>query len=162
MSSDPVAAAMKVYHSLRDYGIVLIQPKLRMDLELAQCITRDYVDIMRSIYIASDQIAVVCFQTTDTLLQQTVKERFRVGLKSLLYDPVYPDIQLEVGYNTAVSQVQDEVLQDIAYATITRKSLEKLVHLDYLFVNPEWKPSVESRLDELPSTQELDELANMF
>ena len=153
---------MKVYHSLRDYGVVFIQPKLRMDLELAQRMMRDYVDIVRSVYIASDQIAVVCFHTTDTLLQQTVKERFRVGLKSLLYNPVYPENQLKVGYNTAVSQVQDEVLQDIAYATITNKSLEKLVHLDYLFVNPEWKPSVKTRLDQLPSTKELDELANML
>ena len=127
---------MQAYHSLHDYGIVFIQPKCKMDLELAQRMTRDYIDIVRSIYIASDQIAIVCFQTTDTLLQQTVKERFRVGLKSLLYDPVYPNIQLEVGYNTAVSQVQDEVLQDMAYATITNKSLEKLIQLDYLYINP--------------------------
>ena len=153
---------MKVYNSLRDYGIVFIQPKLLMNLDLAQRMTRDYVDIVRSIYVASDQIAVVCFQTSDVLLQQTVKERFRVGLESLLYDPANPSNQLEVGYNTAVSQVQDEVLQDIAYATIHKKSLEKFVHIDYLFVNPEWKPDVETRLDELPSTQELDELANLL
>ena len=157
-----VENVMKVYHSLRDYGIVFIQPKCKMDLELAQRMTRDYTDILHSIYIASDQIAVVCFQTDDTLLQQTVKERFKVGLNSLLFDPVYPNIQLEVGNNTAVSQVQDEVLQDIAYATITKKSLEKLVHLDYLYVNPDWKANVESRLDQLPSTKELDELANLF
>ena len=157
-----VEKVMKVYHSLRDYGIVFIQPKCKMDLELAQRMTRDYNDILHSIYIASDQIAVVCFQTSDTLLQQTVKERFRVGLESLLFDPVYSDIQLEVGYNTAVSQVQNEVLQDFAYATITKKSLEKLIHLDYLFVNPEWKSDMETRLDQLPSTKELDELANLL
>ena len=53
-----------------------------------------------------------------------------VGLESLLYDPLNPANQLEVGYNTAVSQVQDEVLQDIAYATIHKKTLEKFVHMD--------------------------------
>ena len=160
--NDTVAKVMRVYKSLKDYGVAFIQPKLKMDLELAQRMVRDYVNIMRSIYIASDQIAVVCFQTTDTLKQQTLKERFRVGLKSLLYDPVYPDIQLEVGYNTAVSQVQDEVLQDMAYATITENSLEKHIHPDYLYINPEWKPDVQSKLDQLPSTKELDELANML
>ena len=153
---------MQVYHSLHDYGIVFIQPKCRMNLELAQRMTRDYTDIVHSIYITSHQIAIVCFQTNDMLLQQTVKERFKAGLKSLLYDPVYPDIQLEVGYNTAVSQVQDEVLQDMAYSTINKKSLEKLIHLDYLYVNPDWKSDVETRLDQLPSTQELDELANLL
>ena len=157
-----IEKVMQVYHSLQDYGIVFIQPKCKMDLELAQRMTRDYTDIVSSIYIASDQIAIVCFQTTNTLLQQTVKERFSVGLKSLLYDPVYPEIQLEVGYNTAVSQCQDEVLQDMAYATIHKKSLDKLVHLDYLYVNPDWKSDVEIRLDQLPSTAELDELAKLL
>ena len=133
-----------------------------MDLELAQQMVRDYVDIVRSVYIASDQIAVVCFQTTDTLKQQTVKERFRVGLNSLLYDPMYPQIQLEVSYNTAKSQIPDEVLQDMADATITKKSLEKHIHPDFLYINPEWKSDVESKLDQLPSTKELDELANML
>ena len=162
MSSDPVAEVMKVYNSLRDYGIVLIQPKLRMDLDVAQRIVRDYMYLVRSIYIASDQIAIVCFQTKDPLLQQTVQERFRVGLKSTLSHPEYPQFHLEVGYNTAVSQVQDEVLQDMTYATIHKKTLEKFVHINYLFVNPEWKPHAETRLHELPSTEELDELANMF
>ena len=162
MSSDPVATAMKVYHSLRDYGIVLIQPKLRLDLNVAQYIVRDYMHLVRSIYIQSDQIAIVCFQTKDTLLQQTVQERFKVGLKSTLSLPEYPDFHLEVGYNSAVSQVQDEVLQDIAYSTIKHKSLEGLVHMDYLFVNPDWIPNTETRLHELPSTEELDELANLF
>ena len=72
-----VEKVMKVYHSLRDYGVVFIQPKLLMNLELAQRMTRDYVDIVRSIYIASDQIAVVCFHTSDPLLQQTLKERYQ-------------------------------------------------------------------------------------
>ena len=159
---DTVAKVMKVYHSLRDYGLVLIQPKLRMDLDVAQRIVRDYMHLVRSIYIQSDQIAIVCFQTKDPLLQQTVQERFKVGLKSSLSHPEYPQFHLKVGYNTAVSQVQDEVLQDIAYSTITNKSLEGLIHLDYLFVNPEWKPHAETRLNELPSTEELDELAKMF
>ena len=120
---------MQVYHSLRDYGLVLIQPKLRMDLDVAQRIVRDYMYLVRSIYIQSDQIAIVCFQTKDSLLQQTVQERFKVGLKSTLSHPEYPEFHLEVGYNTAVSQVQDEVLQDIAYATIHKETLEKFVHI---------------------------------
>ena len=74
----------------------------------------------------------------------------------------YPQFHVEVGYNTAVSQVQDEVLQDMAYATVHKKALEKFVHIDYLFVNPGWNPLAETRLHELPSTEELDELANMF
>ena len=159
MSSDPVT---EVYNSLRDYGLVLIQPKLRMDLDVAQRIVRDYMYLVRSIYIASDQIGIVCFQTEDSLLQQTVQERFRVGFKSTLSHPGYPQFHLEVGYNTAVSQVQDEVLQDMAYATVHKKTLEKFVHIDYLFVNPGWNPHTETRLHELPSTEELDELANMF
>ena len=157
-----IEKVMQVYHSLRDYGIVFIQPKCKMDLELAQRMMRDYIDIVRSIYVASDQIAIVCFQTEDTLLQQTVKERFKVGIHSTLYDNIYPSIRLDVGYNTAVSQVQDEVLQDMAYATIHKKSLEKLVHIDYLYVNPDWKSDVETRLSELPLTQELDELAKLL
>ena len=76
---------MQVYQVLCSYGIVFIQPKCKMDLELAQRMTRDYTDIVRSIYITSDQITIVCFQTNDTLLQQTVQEGFKVGLKSLLY-----------------------------------------------------------------------------
>ena len=159
---DTFAEIMSVYHSLKDYGLVLIQPKLRMTLDVAQRIVWDYMHLARSIYIQSDQIAVVCFQTKDPVLQQTVQERFKVGLKSSLSHPEYPEFHLEVGYNTAVSQVEDEVLQDIAYSTITKKSLEGLVHMDYLFVNPEWKPKAETRLNELPSTEELDELANMF
>ena len=85
-----IEKVMKVYHSLRDYGIVFIQPKCQMSLELVQRMTRDYTDIVRSIYVASDQIAIVCFQTNDTLLQQTVKERYRVGIHSTLYDPIRP------------------------------------------------------------------------
>ena len=162
MSSDLVTEVMQVYHSLRDYGLVLIQPKLRMDLDVAQRIVRDYMYLVRSIYIQSDQIAIVCFQTKYSLLQQTVQERFKVGLKSSLSHPEYPEFHLEVGYNTAVSQVQDEVLQDMAYATVHKETLEKFVHIDYLFVNPEWLPTAETRLHELPSTEELDELANMF
>ena len=118
--------------------------------------------LVRLIYIASDQIAIVCFQTKDSLLRQTVQERFPVGFKSTLSHPEYPQFHLEVGYNTAVSQVQDEVLQDMAYATVHKKTLEKFVHIDYLFVNPGWNPYAETRLHELPSTEELDELANMF
>ena len=133
-----------------------------MSLELVQRMTRDYTDIVRSIYVASDQIAIVCFQTNDTLLQQTVKERYRVGIHSTLYGPIDPSIRYDVGYNTAVSQCQDEVLQDMAYATIHKKSLDKFVHIDYLYVNPDWKCDVKSRLDELPSTAELDELAKLL
>ena len=110
----------------------------------------------------SDQIAIVCFQTKDILLQQTVQERFKVGFQSTLSLPEYPEYQLEVGYNTATSQVQDNVLQDIAYATIHKETLEKFISIDYLFVNPSWNPHSETRLIELPSTEELDELANMF
>ena len=104
---------------------------------MAQRMTRDYTDIVCSIYVASDQIAIVCFQTNDTLLQQTVKERHRVGIHSTLYDPIDPSIRYDVGYNTAVSQCQDEVLQDMAYATIHKKTLDKFVHIDYLYVNPD-------------------------
>ena len=153
---------MKVYHALRDYGIVFIQPKCQISLELVQRMTRDYADIVRSIYVASDQIAIVCFQTNNTLLQQTVKERYRVGIHSTLYDPINPSIRYDVGYNTAISQCQDEVLRDMAYATIHKKTLDKLVHIDYLYVNPNWKSDVETRLDELPSTAELDELAKLL
>ena len=151
-----------VYNSLKEYGLVLIQPNLQMDLSIAQYIVRDYLHIVRSIYVQSDQIAVVCFQTKDALLQQTVQERFKVGLQSTLSLPEYPDYQLEVGYNTAISQIQDEVLQDIAYATIHKATLEKFISIDYLFVNPSWDPYAETRLSELPSTEELDELANIF
>ena len=157
-----IEKVMKVYNSLRDYGVVFIQPKCQMSLELVQRMTRDYTDIVRSIYVASDQIAIVCFQTNDTLLQQTVKERYRVGIHSTLYDPIDPSIRYDVGYNTAVSQCQDEVLQDMAYATIHKKTLDKFVYIDYLYVNPDWKCDVEIRLDELPSTAELDELAELL
>ena len=157
-----IEQVMKVYHSLCAYGIVFIQPMCKMNLKLAQRMMRDYTDIVRSIYVASDQIAIVCFQTDDTLLQQTVQERYKVGVHSTLYDPINPSIRYDVGYNTAVSQCQDEVLQDMAYATIHKKSLDKLVHLDYLYVNPDWKCDVETRLDELPSTAELDELAKLL
>ena len=152
----------QVYQSLKKYGLVLIQPELRMDLNVAQHIVRDYMYMVRSIYLQSDQIAIVCFQTQDTLLQQTVQERFKVGWKSTLSSPSYPNFHLEVGYNSATTQVQDEVLQDMAYATIHKETLEKFVHLDYLFINPDWNPLTESRLSELPSTEELDELANIF
>ena len=91
-----------------------------------------------------------------------MQERFPVGFKSTLSHPEYPQFHLEVGYNTAVSQVQDEVLQDMAYATVHKKTLEKFVHIDYLFVNPGWNHLAETRLHELPSTEEFDELANMF
>ena len=124
-----IEQVMKVYHSLRDYGIVFIQPKCQMSLEMAQRMTRDYTDIVCSIYVASDQIAIVCFQTNDKLLQQTFKERYRVGIHSTLYDPIDPSIRYDVGYNTAVSQCQDEVLQDMAYATVHKKSLDKFVPL---------------------------------
>ena len=121
-----IEKVMKVYHSLRDYGVVFIQPKCQMSLELVQRMTRDYTDIIHSIYVASDQIAIVCFQTNDTLLQQTVKDRYRVGIHSALYDPIDSSIRYDVGYNTAVSQCQDEVLQDMTYATIHKKTLDKL------------------------------------
>ena len=127
---------MQVYQSLKEYGLVLIQPKLQMDLNISQYIVRDYLYLVRSIYVQSDQLAIVCFQTQDTLLQQTVQERFKVGYQSILSIPECPDYQLEVGYNTAISQIQDEVLRDIAYATIHKKTLEKFVSIDYLFVNP--------------------------
>ena len=143
-----------------DYGIVFIQPQCKMDLELAQRMTRDYTDIVRSIYITNDQV-IVCFQTNDTLLQ-TVRERYKVGLFSTLYDPIYPSIWLDVGYNTARSQVEDEVLQEMAYSTISKKSPENLIHLSYLYVNPEWKSDVQTKLSELPSTEELDELAKLL
>ena len=162
MSSNTATEVTQVYNSLKDYGLVLIQPKLQMDLNVAQYIVRDYLHLVRSIYVQSDQIAIVCFQTKDTLLQQTVQERFKVGFQSTLSLPEYPEYQLEVGYNTAVSQVQDEVLQDIAYATIHKETLEKFVSIDYLFFNPGWNPHTETRLSELPSTEELDELTNMF
>ena len=162
MSLNTATEVMQVYNSLKDYGLVLIQPNLQMDLNVAQYIVRDYLHVVRSIYAQSDQIAVVCFQTKDTLLQQTVQERFKVGLQSTLSLPEYPEYKLEVGYNTAVSQIQDEVLQDIAYATIHKETLEKFISIDYLFVNPGWNPHTETRLSELPSTEELDELANIF
>ena len=152
----------QVYQALQDYGIVFIQPQCKMDLELAQRMTRDYTDIVRSIYITNDQVTIVCFLTNDTLLQQTVRERYKVGLISTLYDPINPSIQLDVGYNTACSQVQDEVLQEMAYSTVSKKSTGEFIHLDYLHVNPEWKPDVQTRLSELPSTAELDELAKLL
>ena len=65
--------------------------------------TRDYTSIVRSIYITNDQVAIVCFQTNNMLLQQTVKERYKVGLISTLYDPINPSLRLDVGYNTALS-----------------------------------------------------------
>ena len=158
MSSDTVST---VYSSLKECGLVLIQPKLQMDLNLAKYVVRDYLHVVRSIYVQSDQIAIVCFQTTDVLLQQTVQERFKVGFQSILSLPEYPDYQLEVGYNTAASQVQDSVLRDMAYATIHKQTLEKYISIDYLFVNPTWNPQSQTRLIELPSTEELDELANI-
>ena len=159
MSFDTVST---VYSLLKEYGLVLILPKLRMDLNLAQYVVRDFLHLVRSIYVQSDQIAIVCFQTKDTLLQQTVQERFKVGFQSILSLPEYPDYQLEVGYNTAASQIQDDVLKDMAYATIHKKTLEKYISIDYLFVNPTWNPQSETRLIELPSSEELDELANIF
>ena len=124
--------------------------------------TRDYSQIVRSIYITSDQVAIVCFHTQDTLLQQTVQERYKVGLVSALYDPVNPAIRFDVGYNTARSQVHDEVLQDMAYATVLRQSPQKLIHFDYFHLNFAWRSDVQTRLSELPSTEELDGLANML
>ena len=162
MSLNTATEVTQVCNSLKDYGLVLIQSNLQMDLNVAQYIVRDYLHVVRLIYVRSDQIAVVCFQTKDTLLQQTVQERFKVGLQSMLSLPEYPEYKLEVGYNTAISQVQDEVLQDIAYATIHKETLEKFISIDYLFVNPGWNPHTETRLSELPSTEELDELANIF
>ena len=91
----------RVYQALREYGIVLIQPECKMNLEIAQRMTHDYSQIVRSIYITSDQVAIICFCTQDTLLQQTVQERFRVGLVSTLYDPLNPAIHFDVGYNSA-------------------------------------------------------------
>ena len=136
MSLNTATEVTQVYNSLKDYGLVLIQPNLQMDLNVAQYIVRDYLHLVRSIYVQSDQIAVVCFQTKDTLLQQTVQERFKVGLQSTLSLPEYPEYKLEVGYNTAVSQIQDEVLQDIAYATIHketwRSSLASIIYLSIL------------------------------
>ena len=162
MASTTATEVTQVYNALKDYGLALIQPNLRMDLSVAQYIVRDYLHVVRSIYAQSDQIAVVCFQTKDTLLQQTVQERFKVGLQSTLSLDGYPEFTLEVGYNTAISQIQDEVLQDIAYATIYKETLDKFISIDYLFVNPSWNPYSETRLSELPSTEELDELANIF
>ena len=107
-------------------------------------------------------MAIVCFHTQDSLLQQTIQERYKVGLVSTLYDPVNPAVRFDVGYNLAHCQVQDEVLQDMAYATVLKKSPQKLIHLDYLHVNPDWKSDVQTRLSELPSTEELDELAKML
>ena len=152
----------QVYQALRDYGIVFIQPQCKMDLKLAQRMTRDYTSIVRSIYITNDQVAIVCFQTNNTLLQQTVKERYKVGLISTLYDLINPSLRLDVGYNTALSQVQDEVLQEMAYSTVSKKTTGEFIHLDYLHVNPEWIPVVDTRLSELPSTAELDELAKLL
>ena len=162
MSSDTAMEVTQVYNALKDYGLVLIQPDLRMDLNVAQYIVRDFLHLVRSIYAQSDQIAVVCFQTKDTLLQQTVQERFKVGLQSTLSIEGYPEFNLEVGYNTAISQMQDEVLQDIAYTTIHKETLEKFISIDYLFVNPGWNPNSETRLSELPSTEDLDALASIF
>ena len=162
MASDTAMEVTQVYNALKDYGLVLIQPDLRMDLSVAQYIVRDYLHLVRSIYVQSDQIAVVCFQTKDTLLQQTVQEQFKVGLRSRLSIEGYPEFNMEVGYNTAISQMQDEVLQDIAYATIHKETLEKFINIDYLFVNPGWNPNTETRLSELPSTEDLDELASIF
>ena len=162
MASNTATEVTQVYNALKDYGLVLIQPDLRMDLNVALYIVRDYLHLVRSIYVQSDQLAVVCFQTKDTLLQQTVQERFKVGYKSTLSLDGYPEINMEVGYQTAISQIQDEVLQDISYATIHKKTLEKFISIDYLFVNPGWNPNSETRLSELPSTEELDELASIF
>ena len=36
----------RVYQALHDYGIVFIQPECRMDLEVAQRMTRDYSKIV--------------------------------------------------------------------------------------------------------------------
>ena len=124
--------------------------------------TRDYNQIVRSIYITSDQVAIVCFHTQDTLLQQTVQERYKVGLVSTLYSPTNPAVRFDVGYNSARSQVQDEVLQDMAHATVLSQAPQKLIHFDYFFLNPAWRCDIQTRMSELPSTQELDELANML
>ena len=102
------------------------------------------------------------FHTQDLLSQQTIQERYKVGLVSTLYDPINPAVRFDVGYNSAHSQVQDEVLQDMAYATVLKESPQKLIHLDYFHVNPDWKSDVQTRLSELPSTEELDELAKML
>ena len=151
-----------VYQALHDYGIVFIQPECKMDLGVAKHMTRDYSQIVQLYYITSDQVTIVCFHTQDTLLQQTVQERYRVGLVTTLYDPIYPSIRFDVGYNTARSQVQDEVLQDMAYATVLKESPQKLIHFDYFHLNSDWRSDTQTRLSELPSTEELDELANIF
>ena len=133
-----------------------------MDLEVAKRMTRDYESIVKSIYITSDQVAIVCFYTEDTLLQQTVKEKYSVGLITNLSDPLYPAINFDVGYNSAKSQVQDEVLRDLAHATIFQTSPQSLIHLGYLYINPNWIPGTRTRLSELPSTAELDELSKLL
>ena len=163
--SETMASQINVndlYQALCSYGIVLIQAECKMNLEVAQRMTRDYDNIVKSIYITSDQVAIVCFSTEDTLLQQTVRERYRVGLVTTLFDPVNPTINFDVGYNSAKSQVQDEVLHDMAHATVFQTSPQNLIHLGYLHINPNWTSGVRTRLAELPSTDELDELSKLL
>ena len=65
------------------------------------------------ICIASDQFAeaLLSFFRHSTSTDSEGEISILVKLESLLYDLVNPANQLEVGYITAVSQVQDEVSQ---------------------------------------------------
>ena len=89
-------------------------------------------------------------------------EKYKLGLVTTLIDPVNPQYNFDVGYNNARSQVQKEVLIDLAYATVENRAPHQLIHLGYFHLNPSWRPDVQSRLSELPSTEDLDELANLL
>ena len=156
------AAVESVYQSLMKFGVVLIYPECKMNYDVTMRIVRDHCQCVRSMYIMSDQIAIVCFDVQDTLLQQTVTEKDRLGRRTILYDPVNPQISFEIGYNSASSQVQHEVLVDLAYATVGNRAPNQLIHFGYFHLNLTWRPSIPTRLAELPSTEELDELANLL
>ena len=123
-------------------------------------IVQDFYHCVRTIYLVSDQLAVIDFVVSDKLTRQSIKEYYKVGM--MFYAHSTTQLTLKVGSSTPKFQMQDEVLQDLAYTIAEGRAPNKLVHLDYLFPDSTWVPKFQTRYVELPLTDELDELANLL
>ena len=149
-------AAQDVYGCLLNNGFYVFQPKMNMHLDVIKAAMGWYFHLVRVVYIQSTQAAYIDICIGDEPVSSEFKKYFLSGIHRTFF-PDTPDRDCYVIFHPLQEWVEPDRRISLAIAISEDRELPWM-NLFYLHKNPEWKPSYRSKILDLPSADDLDDI----
>ena len=149
-------AAQDVYGCLLNNGFYVFQPKMNMHLDVIKAAMGWYFHLVRVVYIQSTQAAYIDICIGDEPVSSEFKKYFLSGIHRAFF-PDTPDRDCYVIFHPLQEWVEPDRRISLAIAISEDRELPWM-NLFYLHKNPEWKPSYRSKILDLPSADDLDDI----